>query len=295
MTVKNDLYELERLNQIKYICNSYKIVDDGNINDKINSLYSIMKNNKLREIAFIDIDKDKWENVALFINQSKDILEINFNLTDMLYIQCLVYIMIFNNSYNSVELLDISRLKEIDNLEQIFEKLFGLKSNFNLIIDILLGLSLNYSFDNWINESIFVKKLIYSISKDIGIDLTKDKILFEFLCFHIKSCIYRLRNNLFLESFNYIDLVEKDNIYDAVRLNLYEIERVYEIKFNEEEISLISFHINSSIERQNKERKRVVLVCGLGYGTSKILSKKLNEIFDVDIVDTISMYELKSN
>lgn len=27
----------------------------------------------------------------------------------------------------------------------------------------------------------------------------------------------------------------------------------------------------------------------------KILSKKLNEIFDVDIVDTISMYELKSN
>ena len=297
MTVKNDLYELEREGRIKYIDNIYKVSENNEISDKTNILYSIMKNNKLKKLVINEIDRNKWDKIYKFIDLTKEILEINFNFTDMLYVQCLIFVIVFHYYENSIQnkVLDIPNLDRIFELENSYKKLFKNNKNFNLIIDILVGLSLNYSLDNWVNESIFVKKLIYSISKDIYIDLTKDMTLFEFLCFHIKSCIYRLRKNIFLESSNYIDLVEKNEIYYSVKSNLKEIENIYQIQFNEEEIALITFHISSSIERQNKDRKTVVLVCGLGYGTSKILSKKLNEIFNIDIVNIISIYELKTN
>lgn len=296
MTVKNDLYELEKDRRISYQNKTYRVIENNEISNKTNTLYSIMKNNKLKALVIDEIDINKWEKIYRFIDLTKEILEINFNFTDMLYFQCLIYVIVFyceNNIENKV--LDISNLDSIVELENSYKYLFGNNKNFNLIMDTLIGLSLNYSLDNWVNESIFVKKLIYSISKDISIDLTKDKVLFEFLCFHIKSCIYRLRKNIFLEACNYIDLVEKNEIYFSVKSNINEIEKIYQIQFNEEEIALITFHISSSIERQNKDRKTVILVCGLGYGTSKILSEKLNEIFNIDIVGIISVYELKRN
>lgn len=296
MTVKNDLYELEKDRRISYQNKTYRVIENNEISNKTNTLYSIMKNNKLKALVIDEIDINKWEKIYKFIDLTKEILEINFNFTDMLYVQCLIYVIVFyceNNIENKV--LDISNLDSIVELENSYKYLFGNNKNFNLIMDTLMGLSLNYSLDNWVNESIFVKKLIYSISKDIDIDLTKDKVLFEFLCFHIKSCIYRLRKNIFLEACNYIDLVEKNEIYFSVKSNISEIEKIYQIQFNEEEIALITFHISSSIERQNKDRKTVILVCGLGYGTSKILSEKLNEIFNIDIVGIISVYELKRN
>lgn len=296
MTVKNDLYELEKDRRISYQNKTYRVIENNEISNKTNTLYSIMKNNKLKALVIDEIDINKWEKIYRFIDLTKEILEINFNFTDMLYVQCLIYVIVFyceNNIENKV--LDISNLDSIVELENSYKYLFGNNKNFNLIMDTLIGLSLNYSLDNWVNESIFVKKLIYSISKDIDIDLTKDKVLFEFLCFHIKSCIYRLRKNIFLEACNYIDLIEKNEIYFSVKSNINEIEKIYQIQFNEEEIALITFHISSSIERQNKDRKTVILVCGLGYGTSKILSEKLNEIFNIDIVGIISVYELKRN
>lgn len=296
MTVKNDLYELEKDRRISYQNKTYRVIENNEISNKTNTLYSIMKNNKLKALVIDEIDINKWEKIYRFIDLTKEILEINFNFTDMLYVQCLIYVIVFyceNNIENKV--LDISNLDSIVELENSYKYLFGNNKNFNLIMDTLIGLSLNYSLDNWVNESIFVKKLIYSISKDISIDLTKDKVLFKFLCFHIKSCIYRLRKNIFLEACNYIDLVEKNEIYFSVKSNINEIEKIYQIQFNEEEIALITFHISSSIERQNKDRKTVILVCGLGYGTSKILSEKLNEIFNIDIVGIISVYELKRN
>lgn len=296
MTVKNDLYELEKDRRISYQNKTYRVIENNEISNKTNTLYSIMKNNKLKTLVINEIDINKWEKIYRFIDLTKEILEINFNFTDMLYVQCLIYVIVFyceNNIENKV--LDIANLDSIVELENSYKYLFGNNKNFNLIMDTLIGLSLNYSLDNWVNESIFVKKLIYSISKDISIDLTKDKVLFEFLCFHIKSCIYRLRKNIFLEACNYIDLVEKNEIYFSVKSNINEIEKIYQIQFNEEEIALITFHISSSIERQNKDRKTVILVCGLGYGTSKILSEKLNEIFNIDIVGIISVYELKRN
>lgn len=296
MTVKNDLYDLEKDRRISYQNKTYRVIENNEISNKTNTLYSIMKNNKLKALVIDEIDINKWEKIYRFIDLTKEILEINFNFTDMLYVQCLIYVIVFyceNNIENKV--LDIANLDSIVELENSYKYLFGNNKNFNLIMDTLIGLSLNYSLDNWVNESIFVKKLIYSISKDISIDLTKDKVLFEFLCFHIKSCIYRLRKNIFLEACNYIDLVEKNEIYFSVKSNINEIEKIYQIQFNEEEIALITFHISSSIERQNKDRKTVILVCGLGYGTSKILSEKLNEIFNIDIVGIISVYELKRN
>lgn len=296
MTVKNDLYELEKDRRISYQNKTYRVIENNEISNKTNTLYSIMKNNKLKALVIDEIDINKWEKIYRFIDLTKEILEINFNFTDMLYVQCLIYVIVFYCE-NSIEnkALDISNLDSIVELENSYKYLFGNNKNFNLIMDTLIGLSLNYSLDNWVNESIFVKKLIYSISKDIDIDLTKDKVLFEFLCFHIKSCIYRLRKNIFLEACNYIDLIEKNEIYFSVKSNINEIEKIYQIQFNEEEIALITFHISSSIERQNKDRKTVILVCGLGYGTSKILSEKLNEIFNIDIVGIISVYELKRN
>ncbi|WP_306765438.1 PTS sugar transporter subunit IIA [Oceanivirga salmonicida] len=122
-------------------------------------------------------------------------------------------------------------------------------------------------------------------------------MLYEFLYFHLKPCIYRLKNNIMITEVDYLEFlddVDDEKLLEIVKRNIKEIEKVYNVKFNKQELVLITFHFKSSIEREMyKFKKTVILVCGLGYGTSRILAKKLTRNFQINIVDILPAYKLK--
>ena len=139
--------------------------------------------------------------------------------------------------------------------------------------------------------------MIKEVSDDIGIDLTEDKILYDFLLSHIKVSIYRLKKNIKLTNPVYEQMyINEDGILDSIRGAVSEMENIFEIKFTDIELSLIAYHFKASIDRTvTTNRKKVILVCGLGYGASRILEYNLKEKFDIDILDVLPSYMISKD
>lgn len=91
--------------------------------------------------------------------------------------------------------------------------------------------------------------------------MTEDTILFDFLISHIKVSIYRLKKNINLTNPVYQTLIwQNDPIINIIKKAIVEIENVYDIKFNDTEISLIGYHFKASIERiKINKRKKLFL------------------------------------
>ena len=169
------------------------------------------------------------------------------------------------------------------------------------ITDLIMGININSlknnSFEGWINEELIIKKMISRVSKIVKTDLTRDEILYNGLLYHIKPAMYRIKNNIQITNSVFQELIiEKDPILDVVNRAVQEVEELFEVKFPEDEIALMGFHIKASIERNTCEKtKKVILICGLGYGSSKVLEHSLKENYDLDIVDVLPYYLIKTS
>ena len=169
------------------------------------------------------------------------------------------------------------------------------------ITDLIMGININSlknnSFEDWINEELIIKKMISKVSKVVKTDLTRDEILYNGLLYHIKPAMYRIKNNIQITNSVFQELIlEKDPILEVVNKAIKEIEGLFEVKFPEDEIALMGFHIKASIERNTSEKtKKVILICGLGYGSSKVLEQSLKENYDLDIVDVLPYYLIKTS
>ena len=195
--------------------------------------------------------------------------------------------------------------EEYQKIEKILQKILNkneIKSEMLLeITDLIMGININSlknnSFEGWINEELIIKKMISRVSKIVKTDLTRDEILYNGLLYHIKPAMYRIKNNIQITNSVFQELIiEKDPILDVVNKAVQEIEELFEVKFPEDEIALMGFHIKASIERNTCEKtKKVILICGLGYGSSKVLEHSLKENYDLDIVDVLPYYLIKTS
>ena len=195
--------------------------------------------------------------------------------------------------------------EEYQKIEKILQKILNkneIKSEMLLeITDLIMGININSlknnSFEGWINEELIIKKMISRVSKIVKTDLTRDEILYNGLLYHIKPAMYRIKNNIQITNSVFQELIiEKDPILDVVNRAVQEVEELFEVKFPEDEIALMGFHIKASIERNTCEKtKKVILICGLGYGSSKVLEHSLKENYDLDIVDVLPYYLIKTS
>lgn len=164
------------------------------------------------------------------------------------------------------------------------------------IADLLNGYILNNfennSFEIWLNEEIIVKEIISNISGGLKKNLENDEILFGTLLYNIKPIIYRLKNDIKISNSTYRDLIlVNDPVIEPVKEAVKVVEEIFGIDFTEEEIALISYHAKSSLKRKvYRNMKKVILVCGLGYGSSKILEQNLVQSYDLDIIDVVPYY-----
>ncbi|WP_297599272.1 BglG family transcription antiterminator [uncultured Cetobacterium sp.] len=184
-------------------------------------------------------------------------------------------------------------------LEEWYEIEFS-KFEYLKLTDYFLGsntYNLNYSYyDNWVEIEVVVKDMIQEFNEKIEEDISQDKVLLEGLLNHIKPTIYRIKNHIELENSIYKEVLESyPHLFEIVQCVIKKLEKSMGVKFTEDEISFLVIHFKAAMDRNTvrSKKQRVLLVCGSGYGTSKLLAQQIKQYYDVDIVDIIPKYMLE--
>ena len=154
----------------------------------------------------------------------------------------------------------------------------------------------NYDVNNsWKQVKQILDNLISKVSSDINLDMTNDLILLNDLIYHMKLAAYRIKNNIKLKNSIYKEVeAEVPFLFGIVEKRIAGYEQYLGEKLNKDEIAFITIHFKMSIDRNyNLGKKRILIVCGLGYGTSKLLKKIISEEFNVEITDLIPVYQLE--
>lgn len=150
---------------------------------------------------------------------------------------------------------------------------------------------------DWYKIEIITGQLIENVSEQLNINLFLDKQLYEGLLAHILPAVYRIKNELPLKN-PLLDEVKYDlsNLYDIVKESSSIIADYTGKKVTDEEIGYLTMHFGASIERMEQNalyRVNAIIVCNSGIGTAKMLSTKLERMFQINIVDVIAYHKLK--
>lgn len=140
----------------------------------------------------------------------------------------------------------------------------------------------------------YTKDLLEYIHTHYNFDLRNDTVLLNDLLLHFKSILNSKYYNL--NKINPLINTIKSNYPLAFEITLISVENTFKqtiYTFTEDEIGYISLHIGAAIERyfdNNINCKKVVIVCGSGYGTSRLLETRLNKVFrdKLDIIECLS-------
>lgn len=238
-----------------------------------------------RELS-LRIDEENYNRVFSYILMLINFDELYDNMEELLSRNFLFH----TPEYLAVERILGKLFRENDRKEKIKE------ANLLLITDLIMGIGVNGlkndTFYKWINEEAVVEKIIEKVSEMINLDLKEDRILITGLVDNLKSSIYRINNDIQIVNSVFKDLIlNRDKNITIVKKAIEETEKEFKINFTEYEIASMAYQIKASIKRtKRKNIKKVLLICGLGYGSSKILEESLKENYDLDIVDIIPYY-----
>lgn len=169
------------------------------------------------------------------------------------------------------------------------------------ITDYFLGshtYNISYSYyENWVEIEIIVRNFIEKVNKELDVDVSNDETLILGLVNHIKPTIYRIKNGIELENTIYEEVAESyPKLFSLVKSSVGELEKFINNKFTNDEIAFITIHFKAAIDRNAKkkrEKTKVLIVCGSGYGSSRLLAQQVKDIYRVEIVDTIPRYLLE--
>ena len=234
----------------------------------------------------LKIDEGNYNRVFSYILMLVNFDELYDNMEELLSRNFLFH----TSEYLAVERILGKLFRENDRKEKIKE------ANLLLITDLIMGIGVNGlkndTFYKWINEEAVVEKIIEKVSEMINLDLKEDRILITGFVDNLKSSIYRINNDIQIINSVFKDLIlNRDKNIAIVKKAIEETEKEFKINFTEYEIASMAYQIKSSIKRtKRKNIKKVLLICGLGYGSSKILEESLKENYELDIVDIIPYY-----
>ena len=137
--------------------------------------------------------------------------------------------------------------------------------------------------------------LIAAMSKRLDMPFDKDRTLAEGLLNHMIPLIQRIRNHVEIND-HMISLLgpEERKLYSVMTAVCREIDTLKDTA-NEDEIVYLTVCFMASIRRmKSAPYKRVLLVCGHGYGTTTMLKESLLSEYQIHIMDTIPIYKLSA-
>lgn len=283
------------LSQIK----SYNINSKNNpfIRNQIEELFSNI------DIVFLEDCIGVIENQLETILSDESYLNLVLNLATM----------IFRERDNKKVKMKHSDIKKItltrqflaaSNVVSMIEKHYKVNLELDEIIYVavlLLGSNIvknNYvESEDWYKIEIITGQFIENVSEELNVNLFLDKQLYEGLLAHIWPAVYRIKNELPLKN----PLLEEvksslSNLYGIVKESSSIIENYTGKSVTDEEIGYLTMHFGASLERMEQNalyRVNVIIVCNSGIGTAKMLSTKLEKMFQINIVDVIAYHQLK--
>lgn len=269
-----------------------------------------------------DIDLKDLESLQGIISDSEK--KLGFVFTDTSLNSLLIYIVTAikriktNNEVSLKEefLVNLEGSKEFQAASIIcssIEKIFNIKFTKSECVYIsiqIMGAKIQYNFIDESNELFgkiefqssiksLCEEMIEKASNILGVNFCNDNILLEGLCMHIRPSLNRLFYNIPIN--NPLLHSIKNNFmtsFEAAVVASHVIKKKYELNVDENEIAYIALHFEAAMERMkdiNKMKKRIIIVCSLGIGTSQLLTSKLKRIFDnIEIADIVSSSNLKN-
>ncbi|WNF36677.1 BglG family transcription antiterminator [Bacillaceae bacterium IKA-2] len=171
----------------------------------------------------------------------------------------------------------------------------------------LLGSKVNYSEleDSQSQEMKKLRGTVKSIVQDFqnyACILFQDSYQIEESLFkHLKPAYYRIKYNVSLKDEN-TENVQREfpEIFELTKKSIGQLEELLGTKVKDSEAAYIAMHFGGWLQREGKkpvQRKKAIIVCENGLGTSNILWGQLEKIIAaVDIIGCISQrqYENKS-
>jgi len=199
----------------------------------------------------------------------------------------------------------LSKTMEFSKIKEILEKIENIKEkDVHYFVDFFLGsysYNLEYSyFLNWILIESLIDQFIKLLSDKLKVNLTEDKILRKELLNHIKPAIYRMKNKFKLTE-SILSEVKKQymELFIKTKSSLKIISDFIDLSFDEDEAAFITVMIQRAIMRNNpstllKKDPNILIVCGLGYSSSRFLYENINNRFQVNIIDIIPFNQLEN-
>ena len=323
-------YSLKELNKI---ISEYGLVIDMNNNKgykiigseinirkyMINILREYIKNTKEKKIEYDPLKKiiqkfykkSRIEESKSTINKILDYTGKTISDEAFETLQLFLFISVIRNK-NGHEIEEdveneifLSKTMEFSKIREILEKIENIKEkDVHYFVDFFLGsysYNLEYSyFLNWILIESLIDQFIKLLSDKLKVNLTEDKILRKELLNHIKPAIYRMKNKFKLTE-SILSEVKKQymELFIKTKSSLKIISDFIDLSFDEDEAAFITVMIQRAIMRNNpstllKKDPNILIVCGLGYSSSRFLYENINNRFQVNIIDIIPFNQLEN-
>jgi mannitol operon transcriptional antiterminator len=145
-----------------------------------------------------------------------------------------------------------------------------------------------------------VSHMVTDFQKYACVFLEDRDLLEKNLLLHVKPCYYRIKYELEVE--NQAAELMKEKYHDIFMITkkvIIHLERAIGKSVNEDETALIAMHFGGWIKRTGvtlAHRKKVLIVCPCGLGTSKLLEHQLEGLFStIDVVGSVSLREYETN
>ena len=328
ITINNDLNNIKKefLRKNIRIDNRKGLSLEGELSDlikvrveKISESLKYLKNKKNKTNYNLKIEEIFKENlnikdINILSKFLQDVLnKLNFSATDENYKLLLSYIILLQSENYHEEIIkfihiDASMIKDWEEYKiiksQVENSKLGEIFNENdifIITDLIVGMvSYNKTsqfYENWIDIDVLVKSLIENVNNKLDVDISEDKLLFQYLRQHLKPLFYRIKNDYSLNEKFVQDLkFSKNSLFYLIKDSLEILSNILKKDIPDEEIFLLMLHFQASMERAENNVsniKRIIIVSTLGYGISQILADSISSLFNVEIVSVGPYFKIK--
>lgn len=236
---------------------------------------------------------------------------IDYQIEDRLYIELSIHIALaIKRLLNNEKInLDMSTLEKLEITEEyrIAEIITNyIKDEINIKIPkeeigyiaiqlqgVQLG-SINLNLNEKYLHTI-TKEIILNAEHIFSIHFSQDSILRKDLTMHLLYSLYRLKSGYKIRN-PLIDDIKREyhDVFNKCNLALNVLRKSLDIEISDDEIGYITMHFAASIERMKDKTKKfnVLVVCSSGIGVSRMLSEKLKNIQQLNIVAHSSVLKI---
>lgn len=143
-----------------------------------------------------------------------------------------------------------------------------------------------------------LNKLIETHLKGKSWDLSHPRIVeaIGILNRHFQYAVSRIRKGISVENPLLAEIKKShEKLFKDIKAQLKGIEQYAGRAFSESEVGYFTIlieNIFSIIVAENKKIKNIIVVCGIGYGASQLLTNKIKQYFRVNVVDVIPYHKL---